>query len=244
MAELSGANGPLANLRIVRTTGDALMRDALHEWWNTLPPGCHIMTTFGSTEMLTFAQWFVPRGFESDEMRLPVGYPLPDHEFQVVDEARQSVAVSEVGELVLRSRHIALGEWQQGRCVPGRIIYDGSKRILFTGDLVRQRADGMVSFVGRRDAQVKVRGQRVEPAEIERHLLACPGVDDAAVVAETQDDDTVLHGFVVSSRTAAELLAALTSALPAYMVPSSLTLVASLPRLPSGKLDRRALLGD
>jgi acyl-coenzyme A synthetase/AMP-(fatty) acid ligase len=244
MAELSGDHGALANLRIARTTGDALMSDALQEWWKLLPPSCHIMTTFGSTEMYTFAQWFVPREFEADEMRLPVGYPLPDHEFQVVDEAWQPVAVGEVGELVLRSRHIALGEWQQGHCVPGRFIRDGSQRILLTGDLIRERPDGMVSFVGRRDAQVKVRGQRVEPAEIERQLLACPGVNDAAVVAETKDDDTVLRGFVVSRRDAAALLAALASALPAYMVPASLTIVASLPRLPSGKVDRQALLAE
>jgi nonribosomal peptide synthetase protein BlmX len=69
-------------------------------------------------------------------------------------------------------------------------------------------------------------------------------VNDAAVVAETKDDDTVLRGFVVSRRDAAALLAALASALPAYMVPASLTIVASLPRLPSGKVDRQALLAE
>ena len=166
-AEIGNATALLQHLRIVRTTGDALLRDDLRVWRTLLPRHCHVMTTFGSTEMFTFSQWFVPPSFEEGEARLPVGYPLPDHEFKLVDEEGRAVAAGEVGELVLRSRNIALGEWIGGRWVPGRLIgdpEDPSKRMLFTGDLVRQRADGLIAFVGRRDAQVKVRGQRVELA--------------------------------------------------------------------------------
>jgi acyl-coenzyme A synthetase/AMP-(fatty) acid ligase len=251
-AEVGGSSGPLADLRIVRTTGDALLRDALQAWRRLLPPGCHVMTTFGSTEMLTLAQWFVPAGFQPDEARLPVGYPLPDHEFAVVDEEHRPVAAGEAGELVLRSRAIAMGEWRAGAWVPGRFIGDpddASRRILFTGDLIRQRADGMIGFVGRRDTQVKVRGQRIEPAEIEGALRAQPGVAAAAVAAERNGDDVLLHAFVVAEgmpsrpdEFIARLRAGLTQTLPHYMVPSTLALVQRLPHLASGKVDRRALL--
>jgi len=252
-AEIGNATTLLKGLRIVRTTGDALLRDDLRVWRTLLPPHCHVMTTFGSTEMFTFSQWFVPPSFDEDEARLPVGYPLPDHEFKVVDESGRAVAAGEVGELVLRSRNIALGEWIGGRWVPGRLIGDPddpSRRILFTGDLVRQRHDGLIAFIGRRDAQVKVRGQRIELAEIESALCATAAVEDAAVAAAHDGEDVVLHAFVVTGDTSPEehttLLATwrtnLAKVLPDYMVPSTLTLVERLPRLASGKIDRRALL--
>jgi amino acid adenylation domain-containing protein len=251
-AEIGNATALLDGLRIVRTTGDALLRDDLRVWRTLLPPHCHVMTTFGSTEMFTFAQWFVPRSFDADEARLPVGYPLPDHEFKVVDERGRAVTAGEAGELVLRSRNIALGEWVEGRWVAGRLIRDlddPSKRILFTGDVVRQRPDGLIAFVGRRDAQVKVRGQRVELTEIESALRAMAEVEDAAVAAARDGEDVVLHGFVVTAAAAEEhealsatLRTSLGDVLPDYMVPSTLNFVERLPRLASGKIDRRALL--
>jgi acyl-coenzyme A synthetase/AMP-(fatty) acid ligase len=252
-AEIGDATALLVGLRIVRTTGDALLRDDLRVWRTLLPPNCHVMTTFGSTEMFTFSPWFVPPSFDEDDVRLPVGYPLPDHEFKVVDEDGRAVTAGEVGELVLRSRNIALGEWIGGRSVPGRLISDPedpSKRILFTGDLVRQRPDGLITFVGRRDAQVKVRGQRVELMEIESALRAMAGVEDAAVAAARDGEDVVLHAFIVTGDMSPEahtmLLATwrgnLAKMLPDYMVPATLTLVERLPRLASGKIDRPALL--
>jgi acyl-coenzyme A synthetase/AMP-(fatty) acid ligase len=252
-AEIGNTTALLDGLRIVRTTGDALLRDDLRMWRTLLPPHCHVMTTFGSTEMLTFAQWFVLRSFDMDEVRLPVGYPLPDHEFKIVDERGRAVAAGEAGELVLRSRNIALGEWAGGRWVAGRLISDPddpSKRILFTGDMVRQRPDGLIAFAGRRDAQVKVRGQRVELAEIESALRAMAEVQDAAVAAALDGEDVVLHGFIVASDTmpekhdalSATLRTSLRDVLPDYMVPATLTFVERLPRLASGKIDRRALL--
>jgi acyl-coenzyme A synthetase/AMP-(fatty) acid ligase len=203
--------------------------------------------------MITFAQWFVPPFFEQEERKLPVGYPLPDHDFKIVDEDGQAVTPGDIGELVVRSRNIALGEWAGDRWAAGRLLEDPndpSKRILFTGDLVRQRPDGLIVFVGRGDDQVKVRGQRVELAEIESALRAMPEVDDAAVAAAPDGDDVVLHAFVVSGDTPPDerqtLLRTwrinLAKVLPDYMVPSTLNFVERLPRLASGKIDRRALL--
>jgi acyl-coenzyme A synthetase/AMP-(fatty) acid ligase len=251
--EVGGETKQLRRLRVVRATSDALFHDDVQQMRTLLPPDCHVMTALGSTEMITFAQWFVPPVFEQEERKLPVGYPLPDHEFKIVGEDGQAVTPGDVGELVVRSRNIALGEWVGGRWAAGRLLKDPndpSKRILFTGDLVRQRPDGLIVFVGRGDDQVKVRGQRVELAEIESALRAMPEVEDAAVAAAPDGDDVVLRAFVVSGDTPPgerqTLLrtwrTSLAKVLPDYMLPSTLTFVERLPRLASGKIDRRALL--
>lgn len=251
--EVGGETKQLRRLRVVRATSDALFQDDVRQWRTLLPPECHVLTAFGSTEMITFAQWFVPPFFEQEEQKLPVGYPLPDHEFKIVAEDGQAVTPGEVGELVVRSQNIALGEWVGGRWTAGRLLEDPddpSKRILFTGDLVRQRPDGLIAFVGRGDDQVKVRGQRVELAEIESALRTLPGVEDAAVAAARDADDVVLHAFIVVAHVQAEnretllatVRARLGEVLPAYMLPSTLTLLEELPRLATGKIDRRALL--
>lgn len=243
----------LRGLRIVRTAGGALTQADVEAWRGVLPPACLLMTTFGSTETMTFAQRFVPRRYERDLSRLPAGYPLPDHEFTVVDEAHRPVSQGEIGELVVRSRNIAIGEWQDGRCIPGRFIVDPSdrsQRILFTGDLIRQRSDGLVEFVGRRDSQVKIRGQRVELGEIEERLRAANGVDDAAVAARQDGEDVTLLAFVAAGGIAPEqradfeqqLRSGLRQALPDFMLPARIIFLASLPRLASGKVDRVALL--
>lgn len=247
--EADGARGALTSLRLVRTFGDRLLKADLEGWRAVLPGASHVAITYGQTEV-TAAQWFVPAGFTSNEAALPTGYLLPEHQFAVVDETGSPVGEGEIGELTLRSRYVALGTWEHGRCAAGRARSDQSEpllRILATGDLVRLRQDGLLQIIGRRDRQVKIRGQRVEPAEIEDVLRRVSGVADAAIAARGNGEETSLLAFIVAGDPSDTALldrarTAIRTALPSYMQPARILLADRLPLLPGGKVDEKALL--
>jgi acyl-coenzyme A synthetase/AMP-(fatty) acid ligase len=120
-------------------------------------------------------------------------------------------------------------------------------RILPTGDLVLLRQDGLLQVIGRRDRQVKIRGQRVEPAEVEDALRRVPGVADAAVAARRDREETTLLAFIVAddpgdSALLSRARSAARRVLPNYMLPARVVLVERLPLLPGGKVDDQALL--
>ena len=239
----------LATLRIVRTFGDRLLSTECNAWRATLPPTCHLAITYGQTEA-TIAQWYLPRHFVSDVAALPTGYLLPEHEYFIIADDGSPAAKGEVGELVVRGRFVALGEWMHGEVVPGRLQrdpVDATQRILPTGDLVRLRSDDLLQVMGRVDRQVKINGQRVEPAEIENALRRVRGVADAAIAVRRDGDKTNLIAFVVARDRSDEGLLdrarkAIRTSLPGYMQPARLLQAGTLPLLPGGKVDHQALL--
>jgi acyl-coenzyme A synthetase/AMP-(fatty) acid ligase/thioesterase domain-containing protein len=246
--EIDESVSAFAQLRVVRAYGERLPWADLVKWRATLPADCRIAIAYGQTEGYASA-WFVPPTRASGEGAVPVGYLLPEQQYAIVDDAGNSVAPGEVGELIIRSRYVALGEWEDGQCKPGRARPDGSEagmRLLSTGDLVRLDSDSLLHIVDRRDRQVKIRGQRVEPAEIEDVLRRVPDVTAAAVAVGREGEETVLFGFVVAQEDNADLRqrlrAALKQALPTYMHPARLFVVERLPLLPGGKVDPAALL--
>ncbi len=196
------------------------------------------------------AEWWLPEDLGKYGSVVPVGYLVPGQEYALIDADGQDVRTGEVGELVLRGPHIALGEWCDGQLIPGRMQPDPRRqgwRIFHTGDVMRIDTEGLLRFVARTDRQIKINGTRVEPAEIEAVLLADPAVSDAAVVARTPPTGTALFAFVAapsadptSLRTV--LLARIRANLAPALWPSNLTVLESLPTLPGGKIDSAALL--
>lgn len=251
LARLDGAGDRLGSLRCVHPSGEVLLGADLDLLRRCLPASCGILVVYGLTEAPAICQWFVPRDrSEEERARVAVGYRLPGCDCAVLDPDDRRLGFEETGELVIHSRYTALGQWRGGRRVPGRFRSDPadpSQRILRTGDLVRVRPDGLVVIVGRKDRQVKIRGMRVEPYEVENVLRRSPGVLDAAVVAREEDEGATLVAFVVlqpeeREQAIAALRARLRASLPAHMQPGRIVPVEALPLLPGHKLDVDALL--
>ncbi|HTF88534.1 MAG TPA: MupA/Atu3671 family FMN-dependent luciferase-like monooxygenase [Planctomycetota bacterium] len=181
---------------------------------------------------------------------VPIGRPLPNTRFYVLDEHLRPLPIGVAGELVIGGTSVARGylnrpELAAQRFVPDPWVEDGGARMYRTGDLVRYASEGVVEFLGRTDHQIKVRGHRIEPGEIESLLAREPSVAEALVVArEDTPGDQRLVAYIVSRdstldvRVLRERLAAL---LPEYMVPAQLAIVGEIPRTPNGKIDRGAL---
>jgi amino acid adenylation domain-containing protein len=251
LVQLDGARDLLRSLRCVHPSGEVLMSADLRLLRQCLPASCNIIVVYGLTEAPAICQWFVPKGVgDEQEARVAVGYRLPGHELAVVDQDGRPLGFDETGELVIRSRCAAIGEWHDGHVVPGRLAPDPSDpflRILRTGDLVRVRRDGVVVVIGRQDRQVKIRGMRVEPGEVESVLRRSPAVLDAAVGVRHEGVAATLVAFVVlrqpdSEEAAAALRTVLRESLPPYMQPARIVIIKALPLLPGHKVDIDALL--
>jgi acyl-coenzyme A synthetase/AMP-(fatty) acid ligase/thioesterase domain-containing protein len=232
--------------RVVRIGGDIPVADDLALCRQTLPPTCHILIAFSSTEVPTLFQWFIPRDWRPDGVRLPIGYARPGMSFRIEDDDAEDGA----GELIVKSRYLALGYWQAGQLQAGPFQsdpIDPGTRILHTGDRVRLRHDGLVEMTGRSDRQIKLRGSRVDLAEVEATLRGLPGVADAAVIARRQGEDVgALVAFVVprgapATTFVADLKVLLAERLPRRMCPSQFRVLDELPRLRGFKTDLRAL---
>ena len=246
---LEGASAAFASVRAMRIGSASLLPSDLSAWRRVLPHGCEVSHTYASTEALIVAEWVIPAGFSTDETALPAGYFLPEQEYALIDETGGSVAAGEPGELVLRSRHLALGEWTGGKMVEGRMRPDPDRSglsIFHTGDLMRTGMDGLLRFVSRADRLLKINGVRVEPAEIEAVIRREPGVRDVVVMGRARDQGVALDAFVAAPDADAlalrgALQARLRSALPQAMRPGRFFILDTLPSLPNGKADAPAM---
>lgn len=245
-----GARAKLASVRCVHPSGEVLLSADVKLLRQVIPEECSILTAYGLTEAPAICQWFVPRD-ELTPGRVPVGYPVSGYDRAIVDDDDRPVAAGATGELVVRSRYTALGEWRDGKVVPGFVLADPGDpalRVVHTGDLVRQRSDGLLTVIGRKDRQIQIRGMRVEPFEIECALRGCASVADAAVVSREDAGETSLTAFVVFAAptdAGADAIEAvrrhLAQALPSHMRPSRIISLDRLPLLPGYKIDNDAL---
>ena len=181
----------------------------------------------------------------------PLGYPIRDTVVRVLDETLRPVPSGEVGELCLGGAGVALGYLNRPELTAERFVPDpeAAGTLLYrSGDLGRRQPDGFVEFHGRRDQQVKVRGYRVEPGEIEAALARIEGVRQAVVVPHSSPGgDVSLVAFVVGHGGGGDphhLRARLAEQLPAWMIPTRFVLLGALPLNANGKADRQQLLAS
>ncbi|HSS52061.1 MAG TPA: condensation domain-containing protein, partial [Thermoanaerobaculia bacterium] len=182
--------------------------------------------------------------------RSPIGEAIPDLTLRLLGPHLELVPVGVPGEICVGGAGLARGyldrpELTAERFVPDPFSHNPGERLYRSGDLARYRPDGELDYLGRRDHQVKVRGFRIEPGEIEAALLAHGAVRSAAVLPRRDSSGSVsLVAFVEASEVSAgELRELLRGRLPEYMVPAAFVLLESMPLTVNGKLDRKALAG-
>ncbi|MGB6326737.1 MAG: amino acid adenylation domain-containing protein, partial [Methylocella sp.] len=234
----------VATLRLIILGGEACPPSIADRW---CVPGRKIFNSYGPTETTVVATVAEVR----PGVQVTIGRPIANYTCYVADERLDLLPPGVEGELLIGGPGVAKGYLRRDRLTREKFIAnpfldDAPDPVLYrSGDAVEIAANGEIVFHGRIDDQVKVRGFRVELGEIEVKLAGLPGVAHAAVVLRNDNEIEQLVAFVVPSLEAeidARLLRSeLRQSLPAYMVPERFELVESLPKLASGKIDRKGL---
>jgi amino acid adenylation domain-containing protein len=210
--------------------------------------GANVWNVYGPTETTI---WSAIHPVAAGSRSVPIGRPIANTQFYVLDSQLQSVPMGVPGELYIGGDGLARGYFHHPdltaeRFVPSPFGSQPGARLYKTGDLVRYRRDGTIEFLGRLDHQIKLRGFRIELGEIEARLGEHAGVREVVVLARVETPGSKrLVAYVVPAEipgpTAGELHDYLKTCLPDYMVPEAFVLLEALPLTPNGKVDRRAL---
>lgn len=213
-----------------------------------------ILNIYGSSEITADATYLeVPEFFSDHEAQASfIGKPIANTSVYVLDQSLMLVPIGTVGELYISGEGLAQGYWGRGDLTAEHFIanpFEYGTRMYRTGDLVRWRKEGTLEYIGRIDHQIKLRGYRIELGEVESHLLAIPGVQEAAVVLKKhgRTGDAHLVGYWVPSGHTESIIHSeilekkLRDYLPDYMIPMDWVMLGSFPVTISGKLDRNRL---
>jgi amino acid adenylation domain-containing protein len=241
----SRAFAALASLRTMLLGGEAVPASLIHLIQKVFKGNIYNM--YGPTETTVWSTSYLIKQVGSS---VSIGRPIANTQIYVLDESHEPVPVGEIGELFIGGDSVARGYWMSPELTAERFTVVpplSSQRLYRTGDLARFLPDGNIEYLGRADYQIKLRGHRIEPGEIEAFLEQCRGVRQAVVVLrEDRDGDKRLVAYLVASagspQSPSELRATLASKLPDYMVPSAFVFLPAFPLTDNGKIDRKALL--
>lgn len=247
--QLATTHAPtLARIERLYAGGDVLSSEAVRRVLAHGGGRCTVLNGYGPTENTTFTCVHAMHNAADAAPPVPIGRPIAGGYVRVLDRRGRPVPVGVFGELYAGGDGVALGYLGDPALSALAFVPDPLEptrvRVYRTGDRVRWRADGVLEFLGRVDRQVKVRGYRVEPGEVETALRALPGVTDAHVLARSDGSgDKKLVAYVAAGAAVAspELLRQLSQRLPAWMLPSELHVCRELRLNANGKIDEAAL---
>ncbi len=242
---------PQCDIQKVFCSGEALSREAVNQFYQLMPKA-ELHNLYGPTEAaIDVSYWHCEAGDE--QISVPIGQAVANTQLRILDKQQQLVPVGVAGELYIGGTQLARGYLNRDELNATAFIeleLEGqSQRLYKTGDLVRQRRDGLIEYLGRIDHQVKVRGYRIELGEIEARIQSIEGVSLSVVIAAELNGSQQLVAYVSSAQDGEEYKEALstkikqqlTDQLPAYMVPSVIMVLDELPQLNNGKIDRKRL---
>lgn len=237
------------DLRLIKLGGEATYLRDVEQLRPLLSAGCVVHCGLGATETGLARTYWLNRDSQIETASVPLGYAVEGIEALLLDESGQPVVCGEIGEIVIQSPYLALGYWgneELSRTCFSASAENAELRRYRTGDLGMLNADGCLEHRGRKDFQVKIRGNRVELAEVEQSLLALPEVSEAVVLAKQDTQgEARLVAYVVPKPghecTLQSIRRALGGRLPSFMLPEAVVAMAALPQLVNGKINRQAL---
>ncbi|HEX8697018.1 MAG TPA: amino acid adenylation domain-containing protein, partial [Longimicrobium sp.] len=247
---LAASGRTLGFMRVLVCGSDTWSVDEYRHFLSFCGPETRLVNSFGLTEATIDSTFFEARSLEGvhGDQHVPIGRPFAGTTLFILDAHGEPVPIGVAGELYVGGRNLARGYHGRPELTAEKFVaspFGGAPggRLYRTGDGARWRPDGNVEFLGRLDGQVKVRGFRVELAEVEARLAAHPAVRDAIVAARgASAGDRRLVAYYVGEPAPAEALRAhLAEQLPDYMVPAAYVRLEALPLTPNGKVDRGAL---
>ncbi len=245
---LEARHDSLAAVRAVTVAGDVVPPGLVRRHFQLLPH-VRLVNEYGPTECTVWSTYHELSPADGEHANVPIGRPVPGVHAHVIDEQGELAGSAAVGELVIGGDTVASGYIADAALTGRRFRPDrwcGTGRVYLTGDLVSESADGILSFVRRRDDQVKISGHRVEPGEVEAALYQHGSVAAAAVVAAALPGGRrALIGYVQLSAgelaAEAELREFLRDRIAGYMMPLRVMVLDRLPATHAGKPDRQAL---
>ncbi len=214
--------------------------------WRKNLPDCMYVNMYGPTEATDIATYYiVDREFENHET-LPIGKVCANMRALILNDENQQCKTGEQGELCISGTGIALGYWNAPDITEKAFVQNplNSKyhdRIYRTGDLVYENEEGNIIFIGRKDSQIKLRGNRIELGDLESAAATVDGADSVCALFDADRQEIVLFIETSVEINARKFKTELKKYVPAYMVPSRIVTINKFPHTPSGKIDRVGL---
>ncbi len=242
-----------ASVRAVVIGGEKAVPERVASWFRLVGRDIPLLNSYGPTETtiaVSCCDLAALPGDFSDGRRVPIGRALADSRLYVLDERRQLVPVGVPGELCVGGICLSRGYLNRDDLTAGAFVddpFNPGERLYRTGDLVRRLPDGNIEYIGRLDHQIKLRGFRIEPGEIEALLDRLPEVSQSLVmVREDVPGQPRLVAYVLAAGegrapAAGRLIEYLRGELPEYMIPSAFVMLEAFPLTPNGKVDRARL---
>lgn len=232
----------LPALKNVAFCGEVMPNTQLNIWRRALPH-CSYANLYGPTEITDVCCYYkVDRPFENHEP-LPIGRACENMRVLILTDEGREAAVGEIGELCVLGSGVALGYWNAPE-VTGKVFVSNPlnrffpERMYRTGDLARLGEDGLIYFLGRRDSQIKLKGNRIELGEIETGAMCIPGVDNACALLDEAGQRIVLFAESGQAMNLRQVNKVLRQYVPQYMLPGKLIVMERLPHTANDKIDR------
>ncbi|MGG3640837.1 amino acid adenylation domain-containing protein [Bacillus gobiensis] len=232
-------------LRYILVAGEVFTKK-LYDELRRIVHADNILNLYGPTEATIFSTLYTCSETEKGSS-LPIGKPLSNYRAYILDRDHQPVPIGATGELCIGGAGVARGYINKPDLTNERFVSDSifpDQKMYKTGDLARWLPDGNIEYIGRIDHQVKINGVRIEPDEINDHLINHDAIENSVVVAKQHPNrESYLCAYVIAKQemTAAELRAYLKNKLPEYMIPASFVQLKQLPLTANDKIDRKAL---